>query len=186
MKKTILLITAVSILALFGCTTLKVVDPDPNTGYFPAAKKATVVKSEKINLDERKGLLLVGRSDFTGRMAENIGYFEEVIDVEDLEKIIIQEDLTEEVPSLREKIGLNKAAKAYKPFLWLRWNYRVEGNRKYEQLILTDPLTLEDYFIAETYMDYMWAGVNDQNNNYPAFNALIDYIAENSETFRNK
>ncbi|MEO0510879.1 MAG: hypothetical protein AAF065_13585 [Verrucomicrobiota bacterium] len=67
--------------------------------------------------------------------------------------------------------------------LWIRWGGRSEGANEYMQLIITDPLTLEDIFVAETYIDYIWAGVNDQNNFYPLMNALIEYIDLNSESY---
>lgn len=71
-------------------------------------------------------------------------------------------------------------------FLWVRWDTRKEGSTEYLQLVLTDPLTLDDYFIAETVFDMVWAGVNDQNNWYPSLNALIDYIRKNSKTYGKK
>ena len=58
-------------------------------------------------------------------------------------------DLTDEIPTIRGRIGLNKVAKAYKSFLWFRYETRRDGNKTYAQYILTDPLTLEDIFITE-------------------------------------
>lgn len=168
---------------LAGCTSMKVVKPDPQTGLFPATKTATITKNMNIDLDSKKALILVPNGDFTVNMVKNIGYFDEVINFEDLEKIIIKEDLTDSVPSVDDRIGLNKAAKAYKPFLWLRWDTRQDGSKKYTQLILTDPITLEDYFVTETYLDHVWAGVNDQNNFYPMFNAFVKYLKQQSESF---
>ena len=167
-----------------GCSTMKVVEVDSTSGYFPgASKKAVVVKNVKTDLDARKSLILVPNGDFTGEMVRKIGYFDEVINFEDLEKIIVQHNLSDTVPSVSERIGINKAAKAYKAFLWIHWDTRKDGSKEYQQLVLTDAVTLDDYFVAETYLDYIWTGVNDQNNNYPAMHALIDYIRENSKTF---
>ena len=56
--------------------------------------------------------------------------------------------------------------------------------KKYAQFILTDPLTLEEIFITEKYLDYVWAGVNDRTTWYPMFNSFIDYIRENSKTYK--
>ena len=162
---------------------MKVVELDPETGRFPGAKRATVVKSESINLDEHRSLVVVPVGGFTEGMVKNMNYFEEVITFEELETIIIKEDLTDKVPSLRDRIGINKAAKAYRPFLWIHWDNRREGNKQYSQLILTNPLTLEDYFLCETFLDYVWAGVSDQNNHYPSLNSLLDYISDNSQIF---
>lgn len=171
------------VMLLAGCTTMKVIEPDPQTGLFPASRTATVTKNVAIDIDQYRSLILVPNGTFTIGMVRNILYFEEVIDFEGLEKIIIREGLTESVPSVNDRIGLNRAAKAYKPFLWLRWDSRQQGSRKYSQLVLTDPLTLEDYFIAETYLDHIWTGVNDQNNFYPMFNAFVKYLQEHSRVF---
>ena len=178
-------LAVVFVLLMSGCSTLKVIEVDEKTGYFPGTKlDAKVVKSVDVDLDSVNDLVLVPNGNFTSNMVKNIGYFDEVITFEDLEKIIIMNDLTEEVSSITDRIGINKAAKAYKNFLWIRWDIRNEGTKEYQQLILTDPITLEDLFIAETYLDYVWAGVTDQYNWYPMMNALIDYIKKNSETFR--
>lgn len=176
-------LSLILIILLTGCTTMEVVKPDSKTGLFSVSKVATITKNIPIDLDTKKSLILVPNGDFTGNMVKNIGYFDKVINFEELEVIIIKEDLTDAVPSIVDRIGINKAAKAYKPFLWLRWDTRKDGSKKYQQLILTDPITLEDYFITETYLDYVWAGVNDQNNNYPMFNAFIKYLQQHSETY---
>ncbi len=177
------LLSLAFLILVTGCTSLKVVEIDPSTGFFPGAKRATVVKNIAIELDNRKDLILVPNGDFTGAMVKNIGYFNQVIDFVELEKLIIKNSLTEEVPSVDDRIGLNKAAKAYKPFLWLRWGLRRDGSKEYRQIILTDPVSLEDYFIAETFLDVVWAGVNDQNNYYPMMNSFIEYIKEHSDDF---
>lgn len=174
---------------LASCTSMKVIKPDANSGYFGgvkggSAKKATTTKNIAIDLDSKKQLILVAGEDFTPQMVKNIGYFDTVINFKELEELIIKNNLTDAVPDISSRIGLNKAAKAYKPFLWLHWDNRKDGNKSYLQLVLTDPITLEDYFISETYLDYVWAGVNDQNNNYPTFNSLVDYIKANSKTFK--
>lgn len=168
---------------LAGCTTtMKVTKPDPQTKLFPSPKSANVIKEMDVDLDSKKSLVLVPNGDFTVDMLKNVGYFDEVITFEELEKILIKENLTETVPSIEDRIGLNKAAKFYKPFLWLRWDSRQDGTREYTQLVLTDPITVEDYLVAETYLDHMW-GINDRNNFYPMFNALVEYMKRNSETF---
>jgi hypothetical protein len=171
-------------LTVTACSSLKVVEVNEGTGYFPGTKRATTTKSIDTDLDKLKGLALVPNGDFTSNMVKNIGYFDEVITFEDLEIIIIKNELTDQVSSVNDRIGINKAAKAYKKFLWVRWDSRKDGSKKYKQLILTDPITLEDIFISETLLDYVWAGVNDQTNWYPMMNSLVDYIKKNSNTFR--
>ena len=172
------------VLSLAGCTSLKVVQPDAKTGRYPSNVKATVLTSKQFDLDSRRDLILVPNSDFTIGQVTNIRYFTQVTTAEELEKAIVQKGLGDKVPSLQDGIGLNNAAKYYKPFLWLHWKTHGSGQERYGQIILTDPLTLDDLLIAETRLDFIWAGVNDQNNWYPMFNALIDYIEANSKTYR--
>lgn len=181
MKK--LVVILVLALLTVGCSSLKVAKIDPKTGYFPSKKFSNVVKSTPVDLDSMKALVLVPNADFEKGQIKNMGYFDEVITFEDLEKIIITNNLTDEVPSVKDRIGLNKAAKAYRKFLWFRYDTRQDGNKVYAQYILTDPLTLEDIFITEQYLDYVWAGVNDQTTWYPMYNALLRYIKDNSKTF---
>ncbi len=175
-----------SILVLFlvaGCQNMQVVERDPLSGYFPTSRPATIVKNDSLDLDQRRELLVIGRSDFLEGQLRNIGFFNEILTVPELETRIVQEDLIDKVPSVRDKIGISNAARHYRQFLWLRVDRRSEGNRTYAQFILTDAATLEDYFITETYLDTVWAGVSDRNNWYPMFNALIDFLDENSATW---
>lgn len=169
-----------------GCTSMKVAQLDPTTGRFPTTAVATVVKSEKVNLDSMKMLLLLPDNEFVKGQIANIKYFDKTMTLDDLETLIIQNNLTEQVPSVRDKIGINKAYKAYQPFLWLRFDTRNSDGKTYGRFILTHPETLEDLFIVEKYFDYIWAGVNDQNTWYPMFNALVDYIEQNSASWPKK
>ena len=169
--------------SLVGCSSMQVAELDPATGRFPTNAEATVVKSVQTDLDAMKSLLLLPDNDFVKGQLANINYFDETMTRDDLEIYIIQNDLQDKVSSVRDKIGINAAYKAYRPFLWMRTDVREEGNKKFAQFILTKPDTLEDIFIAEKYLDYVWAGVNDQNTWYPMFNALVDYIDENSQTW---
>lgn len=171
-------------LVMSACTSMQVAKVDEKTGYFPTTQKATVVTSKPLDLDARKALLLIPNVEFVKGQIGNIQYFTEIMTVEDLEKRIVQSGLTDKVPSVRDRIGINNAAKHYKTFLWFRYERRGEGRSQFGQFVLTDPITLEDYFVTETALDFVWAGVNDQNNWYPMFNALIDYIKQNSKTFR--
>ena len=176
-------VVALALVMLAGCgTQMKVVKLD-DSGHFPTKKEATVVTSVAVDLDERRGLLVAPNGDFTADMVRNIGYFDEVINFEELEKRIVTNNLTDKVPSLQDRIGINNAARHYRPFLWLHWDSRKDGTKVYQQLKLVDALTLDEYFVAETYLDVIWAGVTDQNNAYPAMNALIDYLRANSATF---
>jgi hypothetical protein len=178
------LLTAIAVLSLGACTTAKVVQLDPATGYFPSMTKANLIVNKPVNLDAQKALVLVPNGEFSKGQMQNIGYFTEVMNFDDLEKAIIQNKLTDKVPTVKERIGINNAARNYRPFLWFHLNIKTDNGNRLAQYILTDALTMEDYMVAETKLDFVWTGVNDQNNWYPMYNSLIDYIKANSKTYR--
>jgi hypothetical protein len=193
--------TLALMLFIVGCSTnAEIVKREQNTGYFPSDVQAVVSISKDIDLDKHKSLILIPRkkdqtkvdtvykeweSDeaFLYGMLKNIGYFNKIVDHNELERIIVTNNLGEQVPSIEDRVGLHNATIAYQPFLWLHWgNTGGHDNDKPIELILTNPVTNEDLFIAQTYWND-WDGVNDQNNWYPMINALIDYIDKNSKTF---
>lgn len=173
---------AAAALLASACSSFEVGQIDPKTGYLEASTKATTIVNKKMDLDARKGLLLVPNDSFVVGQVNALNYFTEVMNSEQLENQIIKNNLTDKVSSVRERIGINNAAKHYKPFLWLRFDVN-DTKKEFVQLYLTDPLTMEDVFGAEVYMDTVWAGVNDQNTWYPLFNSLIDYVKANSATY---
>jgi len=176
--------TLLPIVLLGACvTSMEVTERNADTGYYEAKKQATIVSSKSTNLDSLPKTILVPGEKFSKGQIENIGYFTEVMTFDELEEFVLKNDLTDKVPSVREKIGIKNAAKHVKPFLWLHYDDREEGTKKFVQLVLTDPDTLEDLLVSEIYLDYVWNGVNDQHTWYPLFNSLIDYLDENSEQF---
>ena len=175
---------------LTACTEPRLAKLDVNTKTFKTEEQAIIVLNKKVNLDKFKSLILVSEDlfgyydAFNKQTVQQIGYFENVVDFDELQTFIIQNDLVDKVPEVRDRLGLHNLSKAYKPFVWLRYQIRKsEDNKHHIQLILTDTLTAEDYFIAETVLDNFWVGVNARENWYPLFNGLIDYIKNNSETF---
>jgi hypothetical protein len=180
MKKLVLIL----VLAVSACTHFQVAQVDPKTGYFPTDTKADIIKNEKYDLDSMKSLILISSGSFVEGQVRNLNYFDKIINLDDLQTIIVQGGLQDKVSSTQDKIGINKAYTYYKPFLWLRYYIRSEGRRQYGQFILTDPKDMKDIFIAEKHLDYVWAGVSDQNTWYPLCNAFIDYMKENSKSFR--
>jgi len=175
---------AVLCMAFVGCTSQKVVEVDPKTGRFPTTATATVTLNKPYELDAHRALVIVPNSEFVKGEVVNMHFFTQVMTVEELERAVVQKGLNDKVPTLTDQIGLNNAAKYYAPFLWLHFKHRGTGSDQYSQLILTDAATLDDLWIAETHLDYLWAGVNDQHNWYPMFNALIDYLQANSSSYR--
>jgi len=178
------LFIAVFALVLSACSVMQVTPVDPVTGYFKTNKQASTIVNKPVDLDTLKSLLLIPDQYFVQGQIENIKYFDQLITLDDLEKEIIINGLQDKITDVKSKIGINKAATAYKPFLWFRYDTRSEKNKEYGQFILTDPKTQEDIFIAEVYLDRVWAGVHDNNTWYPLFNEMIKYIEEHSKTYR--
>ena len=172
-------------LLFLGCSNMEVAQLDPRTKRFETDTKATLVKSIDIDLDQHKSLLLLPDDEFMKGQMRNIKYFDKMITFEELETIIIKNNLTENIPALNSKIAISRAAKAYKPFLWLRLNIRNGSgyNQQYAQFLLINAETSEELLVVERHLDYIWAGVNDQNTWYPLFNAIVDYIDKNSKTW---
>lgn len=153
-------------------------------GYFPTQYKAKVVKNVPIDLDSRKDFLLVGVTplEFHKTQLQNIGYFGKLVSHEELEKIIVQQGLTDKVKSVYGQIGISNAARHYRDFLW--WHFdsrRDDKGKRYIQYKLLDARTLDEYFVVETAVQTF---ESDIRNNYPMFNALIDYIKANSKTYK--
>lgn len=179
MKKLLFLFLLV---VLSACSTFKVAEIDPKTGYFPSETKADIIKHDKYDLDPMKSLVLVTAGAFVEGQVKNMKYFDEIINLGELQSIIVREGLQDKVPSIADKIGVNKAYTNYKPFLWFRYNVRKSEREAYVQFILTDPKDMKDIFIAEKRFDPVWG--NDQSTWYPLCNAFIDYVRENSKIYR--
>jgi hypothetical protein len=172
-------------LILAGCgTQMKVASVDEKTGLLKSemgqVTKASVITAKKMPLAPFKGMAFItGGGDFGVNQLKEIKYFEQVVNFDDLQKLVIVNNLQDKVPSLNEPIGLNKLYRAYKPFLWIHFKQARKDNRSYLQLIATNPDTLDDVFVSEVVLDYVWAGVTDQNSRYPLFNALIEWLNQN-------
>ena len=164
---------------LSGCTVGQDVKPDPKTGYLSTGvtgAKATVVVSESVDMSKYQPLVLVTAGSFAEKQIRDLDFFKDVINLDDLQKQIVANDLGDKVPSVNDRIGIANAARHYKFFLWVRSHTERRGSQNYTQLIATDPVTGEDLFKTEHVLDYVWSGVNDQNTFYPMFNSFIDWI----------
>lgn len=179
------LIASLFIVLLTACGTQgKVATLDEKTGRLKSemgdVSKATIVTSKPIALNSLKGMAFIsGTGDWGVEQLKAIKYFDQVLTCDDLQKLVITNNLSEKVPSLNEPIGLSKLYRAYKPFLWVKFKLVRKDNKPYMQLIATNPENLEEVFVSEVHLDYVWAGVNDQNSRYPLFNAFIDWVNQN-------
>ncbi len=173
----------VALLSACG-TQMKVASVDEKTGLLKSERgdigKATVVTAKKMPLAPFKGMAFMSSAgDWGVEQLKAVKYFDQVLSYDDLQKIVIANNLSDKVPSLNEPIGLSKLARAYKPFLWVKFKQVRRENKTYMQLIATNPENLEEVFVSEVYLDYVWAGVNDQNSRYPLFNAFIGWVNQN-------
>jgi len=182
MKKTIPLL--VGLMLLLGCSNMKVSHLNSQTKRLPTNNKATILTSKIIDLDAYNNLLLIPENHFLKGQMEQIGYFKEIITPNELKIKIVSHGIEKKVPSIEDAYGIKKAAKAYKPFLWFRLHRRINLDGYYGQFILSNPKTFEDYFVAEIKLPSTPKGTGDKKVWYPLFNALIDYIEQNSKNWQ--
>ena len=170
---------------LSACGTQQKVAPlDPKTGLLKSdygfVLDAKVIAEKTVDLSKLKGLAFVsGGGNYAVEQLKAIGYFEEVVDYPGLQKLVVSKGLEDKVPTVADGIGLAKLYRAYKPFLWLTFKRVYRESLPYLQIIAINPENLEELFVAEIYLDFMLAGVHDQNSRYPLFNALITWISKN-------
>jgi hypothetical protein len=179
MKKSLLLFFSLSItcVLVISCTTFKVGQRDPKTGYFKTNSSAPILESkDNINLDSLKSLVLVPNNQFLIGMTKNLNFFNEVISFEEMEQKIIAQNLQGEIPTINSLIGLSNAAKKYKPFLYLTMLSVPRDGQNFAQLKLFNPKSGEYLFVSEMRLAYP----SDQGVFYPLFNALIDYLQTHS------
>ncbi|WP_027376546.1 hypothetical protein [Kaistella palustris] len=181
MRKIFLPVLLLTALAINSCTVMKVSEKTED-GLFQASKKADILVNKPFDLDANKSLLVVPNNSFMKGMAEKIGYFDQVITFDDLEKDIIRDNKQDEVGPLTGKIGINNAYRKYRKFLYLKFDDNKEKSKRI-QLKLINPENFDEIFIGDTLYDDFWVGVNDQNTFNPLFNALITYIKGNSKTY---
>ena len=170
---------------LSGCgTQMKVAQVDSTTGLLKSERgeieKATVVTEKSTSFAKFNRIAFTtGGGDFGVNQLKATGLFDQVLNFDEMQKLIVANGLQDQVSSIGEPIGLNRLAKAYKPFLWVNMKRITKDGGQYFQIIATDPRTLEDLFLAEVKLDLVWKGVNDQNARYPLFNAFIAWAKKN-------
>ncbi|RTE85473.1 MULTISPECIES: hypothetical protein [Gammaproteobacteria] len=174
-----------AIVSMTGCETYYVLgERDVETGYLKISRNASVeiVENTPVDLDRYKSLLVIKNSDLVRSQVENLNYFEEIMNMSELEDEIIDNELTDKVPSLNQAIGLTNASNHYREFLVLEFKViRFDQSHRVDtELSLYDPATAQYLFLAKTTVNVSF---NDQQNVYPLYNKLIDYIEDNSQTY---
>ncbi len=171
-------------LVLSACgTQLKVAEVDA-TGRLVSDKgtvtEASVLQSRTGSLARFNGAVYVsGGGEYGVNQMKATRLFKDVYGYEDLQRLVVSRGLQEQVPSISEPIGLSRLAKAYRPYLWVHFKRVTKDNKPYLQLVASDPENLDELFVAEVHLDFVWAGVNDQNARYPLFNAFIAWVRRN-------
>lgn len=185
MRRSFSVVTLSLAVLLSACGTVnKVAEVDKATGQLKSERgevtKANVTTSKKVSLSQFNGIVLVTRGGtYAVDQMKATNLFPTVLDYDGVQKLVVANDLTEKVPSTNEPIGLSRLSKAYKPFLWVDYRVAKHDNKPYLQMAAINPENLEDLFVAEVYLDFVWQGVNDQNSRYPLFNAFMDWARQN-------
>jgi len=98
--------------------------------------------------------------------------------------ILQKKDLADKIPSLTDKIGLNRAYKYYRPFIVLYFTQEVKNNKLYYGLALYDPRKVETIFENKVFVNQNVFEYSDQKTMYPLFNSLLNYLhwLENKQT----
>lgn len=167
--------------ALSGCgTNGQAIKPDAS-GYLATtgngqAERAQTDVAEKIDLKEFKPLALVTGSDFIIQQVRYLGYFDQVMDLPELQRRIVEKNLQDKVPSMSDRIGINNAARYYAKFLWIHFDVEKRDGRTFIKLVATDPTSLKDLFVAERKFTVQPYVGSDQTLWYPLFNSFIDWL----------
>ena len=142
-----------------------------------------IEKSQKFELTDFKEFVFVTGSNMASKnylrdqLAE-LKVFDQIMDYEGLEKIVVANKLQDEIPSLKNKLSINKLYTSYKPFLWIHLGYEKQGNDAFMILDVTDPRDMDVKFKVKVPLHKVES--SDANVRYPLINALIGWLKENN------
>ena len=126
-----------------------------------------------MDINDLKPLLIVS-FDRDLKIAKNLNFFDEVMTKDQFEDAIIKAGFADDVVSIRNKIGLHKAAMLFRPFVLLEHFYGknsfVEGFRLY------DPKTEKIAFENEMNIGFFSMPAGDQRRYFPLYNSLLEYL----------
>jgi hypothetical protein len=189
------ILTLAAALMLTACTTT--FEPQAvqaGTGRFAAmgAVPQTAIKvREKYDVDATKQLAFVRTNigelekydSYFEASLRAIGYFGKVMRKSEFERYLIQNDKLGTVSSLDGFAGLSQASKNFGRFLVV--DFSIQPDIGYEvglRMSVVDPATAKEVLKVEHGITN-WGGL-DGTLFQPMFNVLIDWIEENSTTFR--
>lgn len=176
---------------------LKITQPDAD-GRLPVSghpSKMSIKQATPVALGPAKRLAVVTSGDFAVEQLRALKLFDEVISVEDAERIVIARGLTDKVLSLKDGVGQYMFATLYQPYVLVSSHRDVRKGKgamrwlvsdEYEQFIelrVTDPKTTQVLFSAEIEEDMRWKGVTVKNTYYPLFNELVTWMRASQAQF---
>ncbi|MFA5464175.1 MAG: hypothetical protein WC265_08890, partial [Dysgonamonadaceae bacterium] len=101
-------ITTIIITLIYGCGSFeKAVILNPSTNYFPAKKNKQTIVLKEVEVDKdalKSCLLVVPTSDYWLQMGTNLNHFDTVMTFEQFQTTIVQEGLTEKIPSVSDMV----------------------------------------------------------------------------------
>lgn len=181
------LVTALGFLVLAGCAASSgPAAVDPKTGYLPVAvipgmglDKGGTVTDLRVDFEKYQGRVLVSGPTSAREQLAAIGAFSDVFDNDELQRRIIAAGLQDQVQNTEDPIGISRAYKDYKPFLWMHWRIKNEFGGVFVRMIVTEPGTGQDVFVASTRACDAEGCLENRGTHYPLFNAFIDWVREN-------
>jgi hypothetical protein len=120
----------------------------------------------------------------------DIGAFSDPIGETELQQRLIAAGVQDKVPETHDLLGLNKAYRAYKPFLWVHFELVSDDDVCFVTMIATDPGNGQDLFKAnirarsppgvdDGCSSFSLDTTTDQGTWYPLFNSFIDWATAN-------
>lgn len=180
MNLTRLSVVGLILISMISCGTFeKATTINTQTNYFPAKKGKipTILIDKPINPDTLKMMLIVPSTDYWLTMGRNLNYFYNVLTYDQFESEIVKKGLSDQIISLSDKVGLNRAYKINQPFVILNLTkVNKHGYGWFAGLMLYDPKSAEIIFQNEIWLNLMWDGWTDQGTMFPLFNSLLDYM----------
>jgi hypothetical protein len=159
---------------------------DENDKLFNTDVVTNVIKSDSINLDDYKGLILIPGGGQLETYFKKIDYFDKIQSFKDFEKEIKKSELKKEIGDFWGKDGFINAYSKYKKFLCLM----ISQDRKSKtvKMSLYKPDTKEMFTVVGKlkvqYIGYSAGNDYVEDSTYESMlNELVKYIKQNSKTY---
>jgi hypothetical protein len=194
------MIVAVGMTSCAMPTQRKVASVDTLRGQIQsktAVATAHIVVDKPLKLAPFKGCAVVywgayGFDFFRDQIAA-LGYFDDVLSYPDVQRLIVQRNLTDKIPRPNSPAGTRALYEEYKPCLWIHKDVVNASVGPFDvRFIVTNPQTGEDVCVAERHnsmfsdftdsmsiLDFLNGTKNDQHDRYPLINAFNAWVLRN-------